>query len=170
MAFINRDVWIGLVMLVVAGVYWLEADKISVSPLDDPVGADGLPKSLAYCLGALAIFMIVRSVVGAFVAIRPAGSEAKSDDADASMKRHLRAIGMLAIGVVYLLLISWLGYMLTVMALIFAVALFIGAPFGLRTVLVALVGGIGFQLLFVEFLDISLPAGALLGPLPGFGN
>ncbi|MGH1478745.1 MAG: tripartite tricarboxylate transporter TctB family protein [Geminicoccales bacterium] len=164
MSLINRDVWIGIVMLLVAVVYWLEADKIRISPLDGPIGASGLPKSLAYALGALAIILIIRSVVGALAARKVAPSD-NVEEHPLDVQPHLRALGLLVIGVGYLLLVSWLGYIITVAALLLAVSLYIGAAFNLRTILIAVIGGVFYHLLFVEFLGIPLPAGQLLGPL-----
>ena len=83
------------------------------------------------------------------------------------MKPHLRAIVMLGLGVGYLLVVTTLGYALSVMALIFLVSLYIGAPLGLRTVLVAVLGGLAFQLLFVQFLGIPLPGGIVASLLSG---
>ena len=164
MSLINRDVWIGVVMLALAIVYWLEADKIRISPLDGPVGASGLPKSLAYALGVLAIVLILRSVASAVLAKRPKG-EGDLEEQPFTWRPHLRALGILAIGVGYLLLVSLLGYVITVAALLLAVSLYIGAAFDLRTILVAVIGGVIYHLLFVEFLGIPLPPGQILGSL-----
>ena len=164
MSLINRDVWIGIVMLLLAVVYWLEADKIRISPLDGPIGASGLPKSLAYALGFLAIILIVRSIASALTA-RKMARPGDVEDQPMSFRPHLRAFGLLVIGVGYLLLVSWLGYVITVAALLLAVSLYIGATFNLCTVLVAVIGGIVYHLLFVEFLGIPLPPGQILGPL-----
>ncbi len=167
MSFLNRDTWIGLVMLLVAAVYWFEADKIKISPLDGPVGASGLPKSLAFALGFLALILIARSFFGALMAPTPASEQSTENAPLIEMIRpHLRAIGMLAIGVGYLLLVSWLGYIITIAALLLAVSLYIGAAWTLRTVLIAVGGGLLYYLLFVQFLGIPLPPGklpALLG-------
>lgn len=165
MKILTRDTWIGVVMLFVAAVYWFEASKIRVSPLDDGIGAAGLPKALAYALGALAIILIVRSILGALMFGASSKTEEPKQPAYEIWKPHLRAIGMLAIGVGYLLLVSWLGYIITVALLLLCVALYIGANLNARTLLVAGVGGIVYHLLFVEFLGIPLPAGVILGPL-----
>src|SRR3546814_151489 len=58
----TRDTWIGVVFLAFAIVYWIAADGIRISPLDGPVTAAGLPKSLAYALGTLAVLLILRSL------------------------------------------------------------------------------------------------------------
>lgn len=166
MSFINRDTCIGLVMLLVAVVYWLEADKIKISPLDGPIGASGLPKSLAYALGALSLILIIRSLAG----VLSSPKTEKVDDAPRPtitdlIKPHLRAIGMLVIGVGYLLLVSWFGYTITIAALLLAVSLYIGADLTLRTLLIAGLGGIVYYLLFVQFLGIPLPAGKIAAAL-----
>jgi hypothetical protein len=165
MKIMTRDTWIGVVMLIVAAVYWFEASKIRVSPLDDGIGAAGLPKTLAYALGFLAIVLIVRSVLGAIMFRVPSEVAETAKPSVEVWKPHLRALGMLAIGVGYLLLVSWLGYIITVALLLLCVSLYIGAKFNARTLLVAGIGGIVYHLLFVEFLGIPLPSGAILGPL-----
>ncbi|MEM9440563.1 MAG: tripartite tricarboxylate transporter TctB family protein [Pseudomonadota bacterium] len=166
MSFINRDIWIGLVMFLVAVVYWFEADKIKISPLDGPIGASGLPKSLAYALGALAIILIVRSVIGTLMAPKTASQEPASVTSMGDLIRpHLRAIGMLGIGVGYLLLVPWLGYTITIAALLLVVSLYIGADLTRRTLLIAAIGGVAYYLLFVQFLGIPLPAGKVFQTL-----
>lgn len=164
MSFINRDTWIGLVMLLVAVVYWLEADKIRISPLDGPVGASGLPKTLSYALGVLALVLIVRSALGALSGkIEADKQEVERQPFVDAIRPHLRAIGLLAIGVGYLLLVSWFGYTITIAALLLTVSLYIGAALTPRTVLIAVVGGVFYYLLFVQFLGIPLPSGKIPG-------
>jgi len=164
MKVISRDTWIGFVMLIVAGIYWFEAGKIRVSPLDDGIGAAGLPKALAYALGALAVLLILRSTIGTVVLRKTSEKAAPKVEAKALWAPHFRAFGMLVIGIAYLLVVSWLGYAISIAALLFCCSLYIGAKLNLRTVLVALIGGIAYHLLFVEFLGIPLPSGAILGP------
>lgn len=165
-----RDIAIGVVMLLIAAVYWIEANKIRISPLDGPVGASGLPKSLAYALGVLALVMISRSVLSIALQRRRGGAPLDTSTVDvepwaARMRPHLRAIGMLLIGIVYLLCISWLGYIPAIAGLLLLVALYTGAPLGWKTVLFAVIGSIVCYLLFVKFLGIPLPDGKFLGPL-----
>ncbi|MGI9417367.1 MAG: tripartite tricarboxylate transporter TctB family protein [Geminicoccaceae bacterium] len=157
-------------MLLVAVVYWFEADKIRISPLDGPVGASGLPKTLAYALAVLAAILIVRSLAGALTGAKTVRTQAE-DDSDRSLvdilMPHLRAVGLLAIGVGYLLLVSWFGYAITIAALLLVVSLYIGATLSLRTLVIAAIGGVVCHVLFVEFLGIPLPAGKILEPLLG---
>src|SRR3546814_18423060 len=79
-----RDAWIGVVFLVLAVVYWIAADGIRISPLDGPVPAAGLPKSLGYALGGLSVLLILRSLaLRRSVVGRPAGQAPAEDPADA---------------------------------------------------------------------------------------
>ncbi|HUS53842.1 MAG TPA: tripartite tricarboxylate transporter TctB family protein [Thermohalobaculum sp.] len=163
-----KDFWIGSVGLGFAAIYWFEAGKIRISPLDDPVTAAGLPKALGIVFGVLAIVMIVRGLLE-FAGRRPAVSGGITDQPKPGerMRPHLRAAGVLAIGVAYLLLIPYVGYALGIMALMLAISMYIGAPLGVRSVMTAVLGGIFFHLLFVELLGIPLPEGALIETLLG---
>ncbi len=163
---LGGDFWVGLVVLTSAIIYWLEADKIRISPLDGPVNAAGPPKALAYALGSLAIILVVRSLAVAIMGGGRPPSRQESVSIRQLLHPHLRAIGMLAIGVGYLLLVSWLGYVITIVALILAVSIYNGAAPGWRTAAVAIGGAIFFHLFFVEFLGIPLPAG-ILQPVVG---
>ena len=161
-----RDIFVGIFMLLLSVLYWFEASKIRISPLDGPVGASGLPKSLAYALGALSIIMIARSVVTIVIRRRSSSTSATAEGKPlaARMLPHLRAIGMLLIGVGYLLTVSRFGYIPAIAGLLLIVALFNGAPFSLKTALFAIIGSLICYLLFVRFLGIPLPDGIYLGP------
>lgn len=169
----TRDTWIGLVFLAFSVLYWIAADGIRISPLDGPVTAAGLPKSLAYALGGLAVLLMLRSVaLKRLAASKPAAEPQTDEEAEgkSAWKLHLRAIGMLALGVGYLLIVPYLGYALSIILLLLAVALYIGAKFGRKTLAIAGIGGVFFYLLFVQFLHIPLPAGiwpSLLQSLQG---
>lgn len=165
--YFTKDIWIGVSFLLVAAVYWLEADKIRISPLDGPVNASGLPKSLAYALGALALLLIIRSLI---VTSLRAGINVKAGETQPLgeiFRPHLRAAGMIAIGICYLLVVSWLGYAFAIIALLLAVAVYNGAGLTRRLVVFAMAGGVLYHILFVEFLGIPLPQGLILGPILG---
>jgi hypothetical protein len=69
-------------------------------------------------------------------------------------------LGMLGIGVVYILLLPWLGYALTLFLLIGAVVLYQGGHAGRVLFLVMSGAAVFFWLIFVKALGIPLPAGA----------
>ncbi|NNU80181.1 hypothetical protein HMH01_06985 [Halovulum dunhuangense] len=155
-----KDFWIGLVTLGAATFYWLEADKIRISPLDGPVGASGLPKTLALALGALSALLILRAL---FEKLRPLpDSGAPKAPLRERMVPHLRAMGMLGLGIGYVLLLPVFGYALTVAGLLIGVGLYIGARPDAKLFAVAIGGAIFFHFLFVEFLDVPLPVGAVI--------
>jgi putative tricarboxylic transport membrane protein len=166
----TRDAWIGVVFLAFAVVYWIAADGIRISPLDGPVTAAGLPKSLSYALGTLAVLLIARSLAVKRLAARKAAKVDEEGDEVGNLRLHLRAVGMLVLGVGYLLVVPYLGYMLSIIGLLLAASLYIGARFSVKTAAIAGLGGVFFYLLFVQFLHIPLPPGLwpeLLRPLQG---
>jgi len=151
-----RDTAVGLVLIGLAGLYWLGADQIRVSRLEGGVGAQAVPKSLALVLAFLAALMIAQAAwqryrAGAGAAAAPVSAEER--------RRHLRALGMLLIGVGYLLVVDLLGYLPTIALLLLATATYIGRPFSAHLAGVAVAGSVLYYLLFVRFLDIPLPAG-----------
>lgn len=166
---VPRDVWIGLAALVVAALYWWGADGIPISPLDGAVNAAAMPKALAYALGGLAAVLILRAIAIRLMTRRaiqqaaPEPAEVAREDEQSesppSRVKHLRAMGMLAIGLVYLLIVPYLGYLVSVALLVFAVSLYMKAPLGRKTLAVAVGSGVFFYFMFVQFLDIPLPPG-----------
>lgn len=153
---VPRDAIVGLFLLVIAGLYWLGADAIPRSPLSGSVGAEGLPKALAYALAVLAVLLIVRSVAmrAATDAERPSPEEVRPKHRD-----HLRALGVLAIGVGYIVLLPYLGYALSIVLLVGVGAWYNGKQLSWTLAATALSTGVFFYLLFVRFLDIRLPSG-----------
>lgn len=170
---VPRDVWIGLATLALAGIYWYGADQIPISPLDGAVNAAAMPKALAYALGGLAIILILRAVIIEVITRRAtettadgarqrpsAGAEdGGTEDAVVRRSRHLRAAGMLGIGILYLIAVPYLGYMLSIALLVFAVATYMKARPDRKLLLLSAGIALFFYLLFVRFLGIPLPPG-----------
>jgi len=150
-----RDAVVGAVILAFAGLYWLAAGTIRRSSLEDSIGAAGLPNTLAALLAGLAILLIVRSLL---LRPRPVREPASEGPAEAP-RAHLRAVGMLALGVAYLLIVPTLGYAVSVALLVGAVALYNHQRLSLRLALVAVFVAAGFYFLFVQLLNIPLPPG-----------
>ena len=153
---IPRDVVVGLCLLALAVAYWLGADAIPRSRLAGGVGADGLPKALAYALGVLSLVLIGRSLAMWRAA---AAERASPEEAAQERRRLLRALGMFALGVLYLLALPWLGYLLSVILLVGSVALYNGKAPSPMLAAVAVGTGVLFYFLFVRFLDIRQPPG-----------
>jgi hypothetical protein len=143
-------------MLVVAIVYYGLAATIPQSDLADPVGPQGLPRVYAVLLAALSLILIVRSLPRS--ASRPESSnpESRIPNPGAGLPR---VIGILLIGVAYIIVLPWLGYLLSVAALITATIYFQGGVINGRSILVALSGAVCLWLLFIWLLRIQYPAG-----------
>jgi hypothetical protein len=158
---VDRDLVAALVMLGLAALYYAGAAGLPTTMITDPVGAAGLPKSLAVVLGLLSLLLAAKTLVRR----RARRAPAPSDDAEAA-RGHRYAIGMLAIGAGYVLAAETVGYVPAIAAAILAAALYQGAGRTWRLPLVAGCGALGLWLLFVRVLDIDQPEGvwpALLG-------
>ncbi len=152
----NRDLLFGITTLVVAAVYYELAVAIPQSDLADPVGPQGLPRVYALLLAALSLILIARS-------LRRSSSSAGSSNPESRIPNPgagiARVIGMLLIGVAYIIVLPWLGYLLSVAALITATIYFQGGVINGRSILVALSGAVCLWLLFIWLLRIQYPAG-----------
>ena len=152
----RRDLVFGSVTLALGALYYWLSDSIAISSLADAIGPRGLPKIYALGLIALSLVLIVSSG-------RPFKSQPppiKSQIPKPKSQRAMwRAAGMLAIGVVYVLLVPYVGYMLTIAAVILATIYYQGGGLTRHAVVVALCGGIFFWLLFVVLMGIEQPPG-----------
>jgi hypothetical protein len=152
----NRDLLFGIATLVVAAVYYGLAVTIPQSDLADPVGPQGLPRVYALLLAALSLILIARS-------LRPSAPNPASPNPESRIPNPgsgtARVIGMLLIGVAYIIVLPWLGYLLSVAALITATIYFQGGVINGRSILVALSGAVCLWLLFIWLLRIQYPAG-----------
>ena len=153
-------------MLVVAIVFWYGATKIPVSPLEGQVGAAGFPKLLAASLGALAIIRLAQTVLSARRAGErgsPAAGAALTDEEreakKAEWRGHGRAAAMLLLGVGYVVVLPFLGYLLSLVLLIVVVTLYSGRRPSLGLAAVAIVGAAVLYVVFVWLLQVPMPAG-----------
>ena len=154
----NRDLLFGITTLVVAAVYYELAVAIPQSDLADPVGPQGLPRVYALLLAALSLILIARSLRPVGSNPGPSNSESRTPNPE-SWRAFAKVAGMLLIGIAYILILPWLGYLLSVAALITATIYFQGGSINGRSILVALSGAAIFWLLFIWLLRIQYPAG-----------
>lgn len=145
-----RELIGGAAALALAIAYWVMAAGLPVSLLSDEVGADGVPKALAWSLGILGALQIARALF--------ARHTAEGDD---DYRRHLRALGLLLIAVAYMAVTPYLGYLLGTMALIYAAAAYAGQRQSWRLAAVSAGGGLVLWASFAKLLGISMPAGFL---------
>jgi len=151
----TRDSAVGAGLLAIAGFYWLGADRIKVSRLEGIVGAQAVPKGLAISLAILSLLLIAQDVWRT----RRLAPPAPAVDEAPGAPPHLRAAGILLIGVVYLLVVGAIGYLPAIALLLLATARYVGQPWSAELFLVALGGAVIYYLTFVRLLDIPLPPG-----------
>lgn len=147
----------GTLLLIFSVVFWFGADAIPKSRLGGSVGADGLPKMLAIALGVLSAGLIVQNLLMMRAAQVATNAGPKATGEPISV--YLRGFGMIVIGAAYLVLVPYLGYMLTIALLLLTVALYNGKRPTAGLFVFAIAGSVFFYLLFVRVLDVPLPAG-----------
>jgi hypothetical protein len=154
----KRDLVCGILMLALAIAYYLIAAAIPPSTLADSIGPQGLPIDYAIALGVLSLLLIGKTLLkrggGVHTIIAPAKHAAKSDRYAA-----LRALGMLAMGVSYVVLVPYLGYILTLALLICSVAWYLEKRLTRWMLPIAAIAGVIFWLVFVRVLQVPQPAG-----------
>jgi putative tricarboxylic transport membrane protein len=152
---VTKDTIVGLGLMAVAGLYWLGADQIRVSKLEGIVGAQVVPKGLAISLAVLSILLIAQVLLRRRRAVAGPAGEPEAG----GLRAHLRAAGMLLIGMGYLAVVGTLGYMPALVLLVLASALYLGQSPSARLVLVAVGLAVLYYLIFVRLLGIPLPPG-----------
>jgi hypothetical protein len=155
---VTRDTIVALGLILVAGLYWLGADQIRVSRLEGVVGAQAVPKGLAISLAVLSVLMIGQGLLRGRRTAAPTGETEAGD-----WHAHLRAAGMLVIGMGYLAVVGMVGYMPAVALLVLTTALYLGQGPSARLVLVAVGLAVLYYLIFVRLLGIPLPPGVWPG-------
>jgi putative tricarboxylic transport membrane protein len=150
---VRRDSAVALGLIGCAGLYWLGADQIRVSRLEGIVGAQAVPKGLAVSLAILSALMLAHDL---WRARRVVGVEAGEISGPHA---HLRAGGMLLIGVGYLALVGTIGYVPAVALLVVATALYLGQSWSIKLGFLAIGLGFLYYVIFVRLLGIPLPAG-----------
>ena len=146
----NKDLAFGTAALALSAGYYWAAAGIPESQLADAIGPQGLPRTYAVLLAALSMVLILRSLTRT-VRLQP--------DSGSTM---WRGAGMLAIGIVYIVVVPWLGYLLSLAGLIFATTYYQGGSINrpvLSAAIVAVSGAVFCWVLFVLLMRIPQPPG-----------
>ncbi|MGE0444289.1 MAG: tripartite tricarboxylate transporter TctB family protein [Vicinamibacterales bacterium] len=146
----SRDAVFGCILLAIAAGYYAAAAAIPRSDLADAVGPAGLPVVYAAVLGALSIVLIVRGI--------RRGRRAEAVDS-AGRTAWLPAMATLSLGIAYIVIVPWAGYLVTIAGLLIATSYRLGGRFSAQVVGVGVGGALVLWVLFVWFLGIEQPPG-----------
>lgn len=153
----RNDAAAGLLLIALAGAFYWLSTGIPVSALADSVGPARLPMVLSVMLGAVGLLIVARALLA-----RPAAKSPRAADSGEEVEAApLRALGLAAIAIGYVLLVSLIGYAIAIALLIAAVALYEGEKPSLRLAITAAGGAAAFWLLFVKLLGVPQPPGLL---------
>jgi putative tricarboxylic transport membrane protein len=155
----NRDFVCGCFTLAIAAGYYVLAASIPASQLDDAVGANGLPKIYGIVMAALSLILIARALMQHRRAPAMASPSEGPQSQGQEWLRLRRAAGMIAIGFLYILLVPWLGYILSLAGLITATAYYQGGEINLRVGVIAVLGAVFMWMIFVIVLQVPQPPG-----------
>ena len=147
----GQDVALGTAMLAVGGAYYWLTIQVQQSALDDTVGPVGLPRFYALLLVGLSAILLVQAASARFRRERSSSGEPRPS---------WRFLGVLLIGVLYVGIVPWLGYPLSIGLLIGVTAWYQGGSIDRRVIIVAASGAALLWVLFVVYLRVPQPLGA----------
>ena len=153
----NRDIVCGCGTLVFAVAYYVTAAAIPQSMLADAVGPQGLPEAYGIALAILSLLLVASGVMAK--RRESAGASAAPRRGASDWMAAKRALGTLALGAGYVAILPWAGYIVSLALLIIAVAWYQERAFMRWLVPTAILGALGFWILFVKVLEIAEPAG-----------
>jgi uncharacterized membrane protein YfcA len=150
----DKDVFFGTATLAISVAYYSMATAIPTSQLADAIGPQALPKAYAVLLALFSLVLIGRSLA------RPRNGRPRTAATKPPERSPLwRVAGMLGIGVLYLLVSPWLGYVLSIAGLLLATTYYQGGTVNRQVAMVAASGAIFFWFLFVVLMGIPQPPG-----------
>lgn len=152
----NKDLISGIGLCCLAIAYFVASRTIATSTLEDDFGPHGLPNILAIALGLTGVLLAVRGLL-----TKPRLQSMAAAAEPSPHGRPLRAMGLLAIGFAYMLVVETLGYAASIALLIAGVAWYEGLRPTWRLAAVSIAGAILFWLIFVRLLDVTQPSGLL---------
>jgi hypothetical protein len=155
---LNRDFVGGVAAMVIGAIYLYFATQIRASALDDTVGPGGMPTAYGWIMIALGAIVTAIAVTKT---LRTAGGIDLSKEWSGQGVKMIRAAGLLAIGIAYLLIVTTIGYAPAIVLLLGATAFYQGATANFRTAGVALGGAAFLWVVFVALLGVSMPKGVL---------
>ncbi|MCC5978157.1 MAG: tripartite tricarboxylate transporter TctB family protein [Salinarimonas sp.] len=157
--FLRGDVVIGVILLVLALWYGLEAQNFRPGRAGDP-GAGMFPTLLALLLGALALWLIASALISP-PADEETDPERRAQQLAIARAGFIRAAIAAVLSIAFVAMFETLGYIISTALYAAAVSLLFRRDNPWIT-LIAAAGAVGFlHLLFSVFLNARLPMGLL---------
>lgn len=151
---LSRDFIGGIAAIVLGGLYLFFAFDQRVSALADSIGPAGMPKVLGILMVTLGVILCIQAICHSIKTVSTGLGEWQGQG-----KQILRAFGLVCLGVVYLGMITILGYAVSIALLLALVAIYLGAPINWHVAGIA-IGGAGILwAIFVLLLDVPMPSG-----------
>ena len=158
---LKRDIVAAIGLMVLALAYGLKALTIPGSALTGKgLGAGAVPSALAIAMGLFALMLLLRSARGLrrFARTQTAMTASPVPWAE-RLRPHHRALGMLGIGIAFVILLEFTGYGLAIGLLLAATAWYNGQRKLKPLLLFAAGGAVVYDILFVHVLGVTLPQG-----------
>ena len=140
------------ILLLVAALYYANSTQIQVSALEDQIGPRALPSAIALLLAIVALVIGLRSLISTPAPV--------TGDRDPEAPWP-RALGILAIGALYIPVATVAGYWPARLLLLIAVPVYEGMKLSWRLGAIAAGGATFFWLLFGYVLGVQQPGGML---------
>lgn len=156
---LTRDLIGGIGTIIIGAVYYGYASNIRVSALDDGFGPAGIPKAYGIIMVALGIIIAGGALIKSWRA--RSKSENNLSEWTGQGRKLAWAAGLLSIGILYILILPYLGYAISIALLMCSTALYQGAPRNLRLIAISIAGAAALWSIFVLLLDVSMPTGLL---------
>ena len=151
---LSRDFVGGIAAIIIGTVYLSFAYDLRASALDDIVGPGGMPRAYGWVMVVLGVCLCGVALVSRW------GTDFRTEWVDQG-RRIAWAAGLLGIGIVYLLVVTTVGYLVSMVVLIAATMMYHGERFSVRVLVTSVFGGTMLWALFVFVLDVSMPPGLL---------
>lgn len=146
--------------LALAGAYWIGATHIHKSSLiGKGVGADALPRGLAIALAVLSVILIAQNLWQRRKGALPEDAPATPAELMEARHKHLRAAGMFLIGLVFLLVVGYVGYIPAIFAMFCVTVVYNGRPMSWQIAAIGAVLTAAFYTVFDLVLHIPMPKG-----------
>lgn len=150
----------GLAATTLGGIYLYYASMLRVSSLADSFGPRGMPLVYGGLMLGLGLVLMAQAIITHINL--PADQRSRLREEWEGQRRKVAwAAGLVGLAMAYVLLVSFLGYFVSLALLIGAVAIYLGAPLGWRPLVISLAGATVLWLIFAVILDVSMPSGFL---------